>query len=70
MITLVKRGTDEIVHAGIDDDEFLLRGLLKVTNARQQDAGVADEKTARLKQHAQAERAQRRHDRGRVIARS
>ena len=64
MIALVKRGPDQIVHSGIDDDEFLLLGLLEIANARQQNAGVADQETARFEQNAQSELAQRRNNRG------
>ena len=34
VITLVKRWPDQIVHAGIDDDEFLVLRLLEIANPR------------------------------------
>ena len=67
VITLVKRGPDQVVHSGIDDHEFLVLGLFDVADARQEDTGIADEQTARLDQHAQSELAQRRQDGGGII---
>ena len=58
VVTLVERGPDQIVHPGIDDHEFLVLGLLDVADAGEEDAGIADEQTARLEQHPQADRAQ------------
>ena len=68
VIALVQRRPDEIVHAGIDDSEFFTPGLLDVTNAREQNAGVADKKTARLDKNPNTQIAQRRHNCISVIA--
>ena len=42
VITLVQRWPDQIVHAGIDDKEFLVLCLLPMANAREQNTGVSD----------------------------
>src|SRR2546430_15796056 len=68
MITLVERGPDEIVHAGVHDHEFLLRGLLEIADAGEQDTGVAHEESTGLEQHPQPDLAQRRNDRGCVVS--
>src|SRR5438067_371788 len=68
VVTLVERGPNEIVHAGVHDHEFLLRGLLEITDAGEQDTGVAHEESTGLEQHPQADLAQRRDDRGGVVS--
>src|SRR6476620_12081666 len=45
VITLIKGRTNQIVHSGVDDREFLLASLLHVTNAREKDASVANQKS-------------------------
>src|SRR5262249_14332158 len=40
MVRVIKRGPDEIVHAGVDDDESLGRRFFPIENAGEQDAGI------------------------------
>ena len=68
MITAIQRRPDQVVHAGIDDRELFVAGFLDVTDAREQDAGVADKEATRFDQNANIEVAQRRHNRVSVIA--
>ena len=46
MIGVVKGGPDQVVHRGINDDKMLAAGLFDVFDAGDEDAGVADDKTA------------------------
>src|SRR6266576_5922060 len=62
MITVVKRRPNQIVHARIDNREFLLTGALDITDPRQQNAGISNEQPPRLKQNLQLQFAQRRQD--------
>ena len=56
---LVQRRTDEVVHAGVDDDEVLGLAALQVEHARHQDAGIADQEPPRLEDQRAAEIAGR-----------
>ena len=51
----VQRRPDQIVHRGIDDDEILGLAMLHIDHAGNQDAGVADDQTARLEHQRTAE---------------
>ncbi len=53
MIAPVKRGTNEIVHAGVDDDEFFLRCFFDVTNTGQQNPRVPHQQSTGLEQNSQ-----------------
>ena len=55
VVRLVERRADQIVHAGIDDDEGLGFAALHVEHARHQDAGIADDQPARLEDQLAAE---------------
>ena len=46
MIRIIKRGTDQIVHGRIDDDEILVAGALYVFDARDENTGVATDEAA------------------------
>ena len=63
---LVEGRPDEVVHAGIDDDEGLGLGALHVEHARHQDAGIADDQPARLEDQRAVERARRPLDHLRI----
>jgi len=51
---LVQRRTDQVVHRCIDDGEILVRGVLEILHAGQQQAGVGDDGAARLEHQRQA----------------
>src|SRR2546430_966637 len=68
VIALIERRSDQVVHASIDDGEFLRARFFDVPDARQQYAGVADEKTTRLDEDSNIQLAQRRHNCVSVIA--
>ena len=55
---VVERRADEVVHAGVEDDEGLGRALLDVFDPGDEDAGIADEDPAGLEQDARAEIAE------------
>ena len=48
VVRRIQRRADQIVHAGIDDDEGLGLAALYVDDARHQDAGIADDEAAGL----------------------
>ena len=48
VMRLIKRGANEIVHAGIHDDELAIAVGLAIEHARQQKAGLGHDGTARL----------------------
>ena len=50
MPRVVERGTQQIVHRGVDDREALRGARLQELDAREQHAGVADQPPARLEQ--------------------
>ena len=52
---VVERRADEIVHAGVDDDEILGLAVLHIDDARHQNAGVADDEPPRLEHQLAAE---------------
>lgn len=54
VVGLVERGADELVHAGVDDDELLGAAVLDVLDAGEEDAGVADDGAAGLEEDAEA----------------
>jgi hypothetical protein len=39
----VQRGTDQVVHRGVDDDEVLGLARLHIDDAGDEDAGIADD---------------------------
>ena len=55
MVTLVERGTDEIIHAGIDDLEGFGGAALFVEAFGEEHAGVAHDVAARFEQDFQPE---------------
>ena len=57
VVAFVKRGPDQVVHAGVDDLEGLGGALLFVEAAGQQHAGVADDETAGLQQDLRVPRS-------------
>ena len=63
---LVQRRADQVVHAGVDDDEVLGLAALEVEHARDQDAGIADEQPAGLEDQRAAEIAGRALDHRRI----
>src|SRR6266446_5713102 len=63
VITVVKRGPNQIVHSRIDNREFLLTGALDITDPGQQNAGISNQQSARLEQNPQVQIAQRRQNR-------
>src|ERR1043166_2328143 len=77
VIALVKRGANQVIHASINNRKLLARSLfattnpsgggLDKTNARNQDTGVADQKTTRLDQDPKSQLAQRWNNRLSVI---
>src|SRR5262249_14368995 len=48
MVRFVERGTNEIVHPGVDDDKGLSLDTLEIKHARDQDTGIADNQAARF----------------------
>src|SRR6185369_3663080 len=53
MMCLIERGSDEIVHAGIHDDERFGLAALEIKRTRDQDACVADDEATGLEyEHA------------------
>ena len=54
---VVERRADEIVHAGVDDDEGLGLALLHIEDARHEHARIADDQPARLEHELAAQRA-------------
>lgn len=54
VVGLVERGADELVHAGVDDDELLGAAVLDVLNAGEEDAGVADDGATGFEEDAEA----------------
>ena len=58
VVGVVERRADEVVHAGVEDDEGLGGALLDVHDLGDQDAGIADEDAAGLEQDAGAEIAE------------
>ena len=66
VMRVVKGRPDQIVHAGIDDDEGLGLAALHVEHARDQDAGIADDQPARLENKPAIEIARRALDDGRI----
>ena len=63
---LVERGTDEIVHAGICDEEGFAAVLLDVEDSGEQCAGLGDEEAAGFKQQMQTKGLSRSNDLFRV----
>ena len=57
VVALIKCRPDQIIHSRIDNREFFHAGLFDVTNARQQDTSVSDEKTTRLDENPNAQLA-------------
>ena len=55
LIRAVERRPDKVVHAAVDDDEFFRVGLLDVLHFGEQDAGVADDDSARLENQRDVE---------------
>src|SRR5437870_8811354 len=68
VIAMVKRRPNQIVHARIDNREFLLGSLFDVADSSEQHACVADKKTTRLNQDSNPKLAQRWHNRVSVVA--
>src|SRR5437870_1800339 len=68
VVALIERRSNQIVHSGIHNSEFLLVGCFDVTHARKQDASVAHKKTARLDQDSNAKLAQRWYNRVSISA--
>ena len=58
LIGAVERRADQIVHAAVDDDEFLVVGFFEVQDFGEQDAGVADDDPARLQDQRDIETLQ------------
>jgi hypothetical protein len=56
---LVERGTDEVVHGSVGDDECLFAVALDVEHARYEGAGLRDEKTTGLDHDASFESLER-----------
>src|SRR4051812_17299587 len=59
MMGLVERGTDEIVHSGVNNQETLAIVLFSVDDRSQQDACWSDNAASGLKQQAHAKFPQR-----------
>src|SRR5205814_9806777 len=59
VIRVVERGPQEIVHRRVDGDERLGVGRLVVEHAREQRAGVADDRAPGLQQYRDAELLER-----------
>ena len=59
VIAPIKRRSNQVVHAGIDNSEFLRACFFDVTHAGQQYASVSYKKTARLDQDTNIKLAQR-----------
>jgi hypothetical protein len=66
VMRVVERRTDQIVHAGVDDDEGLGLAALHVKHARDQDAGIADDQPAGLEDQLAVEIAGRALDDRRI----
>ena len=64
---LVERGTDQVVHRRVGDDEGLFAVALHVEYARHQRPGLGDKKTSRLDEQASFEIAQRVFERRGVL---
>ena len=56
VVGLVERGADEVVHAGVGDDEGLGAVLLDVKDAGEQAAGLGDDEAAGLEEQAASSR--------------
>ena len=63
LVRAVKRRPDEVVHAAVNDNEFLGVGFFDVLDFGKQDAGVADDDPARLKNQRDVETLQPLDDR-------
>ena len=63
---LVQRRPDQVVHAGVDDDEILGLAALEIEHARDQDAGIADQQPPGLEDQRAAEIAGRVLDHRRI----
>src|SRR4029078_2431686 len=59
---LIKRWADQVVHAGIDDDERLGLSVLEIEDARHQNSGIADDQPAGLEDQLTIEAARRALD--------
>src|SRR5262249_60474111 len=57
MMRVIQRWTDEIVHGSVDDNEVLYLAALHEQHARNQNTGIADQETARLKNQSAVETA-------------
>ena len=55
VVGLVERGADEIVHAGVGDDEGLFAVLLYVEDRGEERAGLCDEEASGLEEQVQSE---------------
>ena len=55
MVSVVKRGADEVVHGGIDDDKVFFAGAFDVFYFGYEDAGVAGYEAAGFHEDFQAE---------------
>ena len=60
VMRLVERGTDEVVHGRVGDDEGLFTVVLDVEHAGEQRAGLGDEEAAGLDEQAAFEAARAR----------
>ena len=63
---VVERRADQVVHAGIDDDEGFGFAVLHIEHARDQDAGIADDEPARLEDQLAVKTARRVFDDPRI----
>src|SRR5262249_44763159 len=67
VVGVVERRPDEVVHGRVHDDEALGLGRLAVEHPRQEDAGVAHDRSPWLDDHGDAELARQRYQYARVV---